>query len=264
MTRSDSTASIRSSLTRLQRNELLQRLDALDQAIKKEQQQILETKKKAAEIKAQMHKKQKNYDVNRWKSTHPLAYQSIKMSYQEPPKSDVSLSTSLLSSRSDLTCSDVTRKTSARSLSLTTHESTPFQSLSNASQTIRSKTHHYPHGLNYTPMQFGTTSKSPISTDRTDRAWLSVGKHARRKTIITSIPELQARCSSMLRADGPGHRAVTPTIRHSDITQSVNYVIMPTPFLQPIGKSYPKCLTNLVREREILHENLLPWRKKAV
>ena len=99
-------------------------------------------------------------------------------------------------------------------------------------------------------------------TQETQSPYLRAPKYGRRKTIITSIPELQNRCSSMKRADGPGHRPVTPTIRKSDITLCVDYIVNPTPMMQPVGVSFPKRLTNLVKEREVLHENLLPWRSK--
>ena len=43
----------------------------------------------------------------------------------------------------------------------------------------------------------------------------------------------------------------------------VDYVVNPTPAMMEIGTNFHKTLTPLVKDREVLHENTLPWRKTA-
>ena len=105
--------------------------------------------------------------------------------------------------------------------------------------------------------------KSPPATQRTESAWLQEPKHGRKKTIITTIPDLQYACTSIRRADGPGFQPLSARRHPTEITLCVDYVVNPTPAMIPIGASFHKTLTPMVKDREVAFTNTLPWRKSA-
>ena len=214
------------------RRELLARLERVENAINDEKIATYEAKNNTTALRAELHGNEYNKAVNLWKTTHPLAYQKVNINEYETPCSEISLSSS---------------RDSCRSLPLTARSARSSSS---------------PRTPNSSRSSSDSLRLTKNALQRSQKPYLKVLKHARRKTIITTIPELQDRCSSMKRADGPGHRPITPTIRKSDITLCVDYIVNPTPAMQPIGVSFHKRLTNLVRDREVVYENLLPWRNK--
>ena len=130
--------------------------------------------------------------------------------------------------------------------------------------------------MNYVPMDFAGHEDRLRTTDGPARVARYFGRRrnelnrklarariakkpafGRSQTDISRVPEKQAGCSTLKYRDGPSAgdeiRTVVPA---SDVTTFVNFIKNPTPFLRPIGEKHHLRLTNLVREREVLYENV--------
>ena len=87
----------------------------------------------------------------------------------------------------------------------------------------------------------------------------------RKQTIISRVPEKQAACSSLKYMDGPAAADIIRTrLIPSDVTTFVNFIRNPTPFLRPLDEKHHMKLTTLVREREVLYENLSAMGENAI
>jgi hypothetical protein len=131
-------------------------------------------------------------------------------------------------------------------------------------------------GMDYVPMDFAGHADLLRTTDGPARVARYFGRRrddfndkllrariakkpafGRKQTDISRVPEKQAGCSTLKYRDGPAAgdkiRRILPA---SDVTTFVNFIKNPTPFLRPLGERHHLKLTTLVREREVLHENV--------
>ena len=238
-----------------QRKLILARLEKLENDIEKEKDALNGSRYQAKYLRARIHRKQRDQGHEDWKNTHPLKYQTVNMNDYQVPSSSLDSASSIHSSRSSSSRFTNTAKATIEGLPIT-----PIKSKENSAKKYISKV----PSIKYTPYQFHNgTVKTPPSTQRTESDWLQEPKYGRKKTIITTIPDLQHGCSSIRRADGPGYQPLTARRHASDITLCVDYVVNPTPAMMEIGTNFHKTLTPLVKDREVLHENTLPWRKTA-
>jgi hypothetical protein len=131
-------------------------------------------------------------------------------------------------------------------------------------------------GMDYVPMDFAGHADLLRSTDGPARVAKYFGKRrkklelrlklaqkskipafGRKQTDISRVPEKQAACSSLKYMDGPASGDVVRThVPVSDVTAFVNFHLNGAPFLRPLGEQHHLKLTNLVKERQVLHENL--------
>ena len=131
-------------------------------------------------------------------------------------------------------------------------------------------------GMDYVPMDFAGHADRLRTTDGPARVARYFGRRrdefnskllrarvakkpafGRKQTDISRVPEKQAGCSTLKYRDGPsaGDKICT-ILPASDVTTFVNFIKNPTPFLRPLGEQHHLHLTTLVREREVLHENV--------
>eukprot|EP00943_MAST-04B_sp_MAST-4B-sp1_P003654 g3654.t1 len=240
-----------------ERKLILCRLEKLEDAINKEKEAGNKAKYEAKVLRAKMYRRERDRKQAEWKNTHPLVYQTIKMNDNNPPSSDLSVaSSSINSSRSSSSRLTNTGRASLEGLPITPVQTGRKESKSQYITSVPK--------INYIPYQFQNgTTKSPPATQRTESAWLQEPKHGRKKTIITTIPDLQYACTSIRRADGPGFQPLSARRHPTEITLCVDYVVNPTPAMIPIGASFHKTLTPMVKDREVAFTNTLPWRKSA-
>tara|TARA_B100000780_G_scaffold274521_2_gene239688 strand:- start:729 stop:1874 length:1146 start_codon:yes stop_codon:yes gene_type:complete len=131
-------------------------------------------------------------------------------------------------------------------------------------------------GMNYVPMDFGGHADLLRSSDGPARVAKYFGRRrkdlelklkqaqsshmpafARKQTDISRTVEKQAACSSLKFMDGPAAGDIVRTrVPISDVTSFVNFMVNGTPFTRPLGEQHHHKMTNLVRERQVLHENL--------
>ena len=65
--------------------------------------------------------------------------------------------------------------------------------------------------------------------------------------------------------DGPASGDIVRTrVPISDVTSFVNFMVNGTPFTRPLGEQHHLKLTNLVKERQVLHENLAAMGENAI
>ncbi len=240
-----------------ERKLILFRLEKLEDAISKEKEAVNKSKYEAKVLRAKIHRRERDRKQAEWKNTHPLVYQTIRMNDNTPSSSYLSVaSSSINSSRSSSSRLTNTGRASLEGLPITPVQTRRKQSKSQYITSVPK--------INYTPYQFQNgTTKSPPATQRTESAWLHEPKHGRKKTIITTIPDLQFGCTSIRRADGPGFQPISARRHATEITLCVDFVVNPTPAMIPIGATFHKTLTPLVKDREVAFTNTLPWRKSA-
>jgi hypothetical protein len=131
-------------------------------------------------------------------------------------------------------------------------------------------------GMNYVPMDFAGHADLLRTTDGPARKAKYFGRRrkdlelklkkaqrskvpafGRKQSDISRVPEKQAACSSLKYMDGPASGDIVRThVPTSDVTSFVNFMVNGTPFTRPLGEQHHMKMTNLVRERQVLHENM--------
>lgn len=144
--------------------------------------------------------------------------------------------------------------------------------------------HHMPPGMDYVPMDFAGHADLLRSSDGPARVAKYFGRRrkqlelklklaqkskipafGRKQTDISRVPEKQAACSSLKYMDGPASGDIVRTsVPISDVTSFVNFMINGAPFTRPLGEQHHLKMTTLVKEREVLHENLQGLGENAI